>query len=158
MGERTSQRIVATAVLIIGFALAIGTWQLPDAPGYARVSARLFPGLIAGGLLLLGSLLLLQALRGGFRNVSEEAREPFHLGGFAWVSIGLIAHMALIAGIGFVLAATLLYVCAGRGFGSMRPARDAAVGFVIGAVVYVLFNYGLTLSLPWGAWIPGAPS
>ena len=158
MNDRTSQTVVATAVVAIGIGLAIGTWQLPDAPGYARVGARLFPGIIAGGLVLLGALLLVEALSGGFKNVGDEVREPFHLGGFAWVSIGLVAHMALIAGIGFVLAATLLYTCAARGFGSVRPGRDAAVGLVIGAVVYVLFTYGLTLNLPWGAWIPGGPS
>jgi putative tricarboxylic transport membrane protein len=158
MGARGGQALVSLAILAIGGALALATVFLPEAPGYARVSARLFPGLIAGGLLLLGLMLLVEVARGGFRNVGEEAREPFHAAAFGWVSVGLIAHMALIAGIGFILAATLLYGCTARGFGSRHPGRDAVVGLFVGAVVYALFTYGLTLSLPWGAWIPGGPS
>ena len=34
----------------------------------------------------------------------------------------------------------------------------AVVGLFVGVIVYALFTYGLTLSLPWGAWIPGGPS
>jgi putative tricarboxylic transport membrane protein len=155
--DRAGQFTVSAAVLATGAALGIATWLLPEAPGYARVSARLFPALIATGLVILGVMLLAQAARRGFVNLPEEGRGRFNAPAFGWISAGLIAQMALIAGIGFILAATLLYTCAARGFGSARPIRDAAVGLVLGAVVFVVFTYGLTLTLPWGAWIPGAP-
>jgi putative tricarboxylic transport membrane protein len=158
MTARGSQLLVSAAVLLIGVALAVGAWLLPEAPGYAKVSSRLFPGLIAAGLIVLGLLLLKEAWQGGFRNLPEEGRAPFDARAFGWISAGLIAHMALIAGIGFVLAAALLYTCAARGFGSARPWRDVGTGLAVGVVVYVIFTYGLTLNLPWGAWLPGAPS
>lgn len=155
--DRAGQLAVSAIVLATGVAIGVATWLLPEAPGYARVSARLFPALIAAGLVILGVLLLAQASRRGFVNLPEEGRGRFNARAFTWISAGLIAQMALVAGIGFILAATLLYTCAARGFGSPRPVRDAVVGFVLGAVVFVVFNYGLTLSLPWGTWIPGAP-
>jgi hypothetical protein len=32
--------------------------------------------------------------------------------------------------------------------------RDIGLGLAISIVVYVLFTQALTLSLPWGAWLP----
>jgi putative tricarboxylic transport membrane protein len=158
MSERAGELLVSLAILALGIAFAAGAWLLPEAPGYARVSARLFPALISAGLIAAGLLLLKETLAGGFRELPGEQREPLNVRGFLWVSAGVVAHMALIAGIGFVLASALLYAAAARGFGSARPLRDAAVGVVLGAAVYTVFTYGLTLSLPWGAWIPGGPA
>jgi putative tricarboxylic transport membrane protein len=74
---------------------------------------------------------------------------------FAWISAGLVAHMLLIAGIGFVLASTLLFVFTARGFGSRRWLRDALIGVSASTGIYLLFTRGLTLQLPWGRWLPG---
>jgi putative tricarboxylic transport membrane protein len=155
MSERIAQVLVSAAVLVLGAAFAAGTWLLPDSPGYAKVSARLFPGLIASGLLITGALLLLEALRGGFRNLEQEVRERLAWRAFGWVSAGIVAHMALVGGIGFILASALLYTATARAFGSARPLRDAIVGILLAALVYVLFTRALTLTLPWGAWLPG---
>ena len=101
-----------------------------------------------------GVLLLVEALGTGYRHLPEEARGRYDWSAYLWVAGGLIAHMALIAGIGFVLAGTLLFVCVARGFGSRRLARDLLIGLALNAVVYLLFTRLLTLSLPWGAWLP----
>src|SRR4051812_19603749 len=116
MTERSAQVLVAAAVLALGAAFAIGTWLLPDSPGYAKVSARLFPGLISAGLLITGALLLREAISGGFRNREEEARDPLAWRAFGWVTAGIVAHMALIASIGFILASSLLYTATARAF------------------------------------------
>jgi putative tricarboxylic transport membrane protein len=156
VSERAGQLAVAIGVLAVGVALALATWALPEAGGYARVSVRLFPGLIAAGLIVAGLLLLREAATVvGFHNLPEEPRGRLDWKAFGWVSAGVIAHMALIAGIGFIAASTLLYLAAARGFGSLRAVRDALVGFVLSAAVFVLFTQALTLSLPWAAWIPG---
>ena len=155
MTERASQLLVSLAVLGLGVALAIGTWLLPDAAGYAQVGPRLFPGLFAAGLVVVGALLAKEAWQGGFRHPPDDVREPFNWPAFAWISGGLVAHMVLIAGIGFVLASTLLFAAAARGFGSRRPLRDALIAFAVSLVVYLVFTRGLTLQLPWGRWIPG---
>ena len=158
MSERAGQLAVAAGVLALGVAFATAAWLLPEAAGYARISVRLFPGLIAAGLFVAGVLLLREAIMpAGFRSLPDEPRWRLDWRAFAWVSAGVIAHMLLIAGIGFVAASTLLYLATARGFGSARPARDAGVGLVVAAAVFVLFTQALTLSLPWGAWMPGPP-
>jgi len=58
--------------------------------------------------------------------------------------------MALIRDAGFVVAATALFFCVARGFGSAHPARDAATGFALGLAVYLFFVKFLNVSLPAG--------
>lgn len=160
MNERraqTGQKFVSAAILAVGGALALGAWLLPESPGYARVSARLFPALIAAGLLVSGAFLLGHARTGGFRHPPEEPRGSFNRRAFLWIGAGLSAHMTLIAGAGFILASAILFAAAARGLGSGRPLRDCAVGTALGAIAYIVFTRGLALDLPWGAWIPVAP-
>ena len=152
---RRGQRFVAATILVAGAALAAGAWLLPGSAGYARVGPRLFPVLIAAGLLVTGALLLGQARAGGFRNITEQPRGPFNRRAFLWIGAGLTGHMVLIAGAGFILASAMLFAAAARGLGSTRPVRDCAVGIAIGAGAYVVFTRGLALALPWGAWLPG---
>lgn len=157
---RGGEILLSAGLLALGIAFAAGAWLLPEAPGYARIGPRHFPALVAAGLVITGALLLFEALATGYRNLPEEARGAYDWPAFLWVTGGLLAHMALIAGIGFVLAATLLFVCVARGFGSRRPGRDLLVALSLNAVVYFLFTRVLTLGLPWGAWLPafaGAP-
>jgi putative tricarboxylic transport membrane protein len=146
--------LVAAGVLALGFAFAVGTWLLPDAPSYARVGTRLFPGLISSGLVIVGALLLREALTSGFSAFPDEHRDRFDLRAVAWISSGVVLHMLLIAGLGFILCSSFLFVAVARGFGSTKPMRDIGLGLAISIVVYVLFTQALTLSLPWGAWLP----
>ena len=154
MRDRGGQVLVAAGVLALGLAFAVGTWLLPDAPSYARVGTRLFPGLISSGLVIVGALLLREALTGGFGAFPEQQRDPFDWRAFAWISGGVVLHMLLIAGLGFIFCSTFLFVAVARGFGSVKPLRDIGLGLAISIVVYVLFTQALTLSLPWGAWLP----
>jgi len=148
------QVLVAAGVLALGVAFAVGTWLLPDAPSYARVGTRLFPGLISSGLVIVGALLLREALTSGFRAFPEQHRDPFDWRAFAWISSGVLLHLLLIAGLGFILCSSFLFVAVARGFGSTKPLRDIGLGLAISSVVYALFTQALTLSLPWGAWLP----
>jgi putative tricarboxylic transport membrane protein len=154
MAERTGQLLVSCALLALGAALGVGTYLLPEAAGYAQVGPRLFPGLVAAGLVLVGALLAKDAFTSGFRHPPDDPRGAFDGRAFAWISSGLILHMLLISGIGFVLASTLLFAATARGFGSRRIGRDLAIGVLAATVIYLIFTRGLTLQLPWGAWLP----
>ena len=146
------QLVVSICVVLLGAALAYGTYQLPEATGYAKVGPRLMPAIVSGGLLLLGLLLLKESLSGGFRGVdeSEHGEKPTHWPAFAWISAGLIVNGLLIVPAGFVIAGTLLFVMAARGFNSRAYGRNAAIGLTIAALTYAFFTYGLGLALPAG--------
>ena len=49
---KAGQLAVATGVLVLGMLMALGTMQLPEATGYAKVGPRLVPAIVSGGLML----------------------------------------------------------------------------------------------------------
>jgi putative tricarboxylic transport membrane protein len=130
---------VASAGALIVLAL-LSLWQtsvIPVSPIYARVGPTLFPWIASSGLLVIAVLLLIQALRGGF-GVEENLETDWRAIG--WVAAGLAANAVLIGTAGFVFAATALFACVARGFGSTRPLRDLAVGIVIAFGSYIGFE------------------
>ena len=155
MKAKPAELVLSLAVLSLGIAVAIGTAGLSGAGGYARIGPNVAPAVIAGGLILLGSWLLYEAVFGGWRNAvpdSPEARgeHEFSPSAFIWVSIGLIAQMLLIHRAGFVLAQATLFTCVARGFGSMRSPRDFAIGLALGLAVFLFFVKFLNVNLPPG--------
>lgn len=149
---KTGQAVVSAAVLLLGVLMAFGTTQLPAATGYAGVGPRLMPTIVSIGLIVLGALLLREALRAGFKDVDEHeaAATPVKWGAFAWISAAMIVNGLLMVPAGFVIAGTVMFVMAAAGFGSRRWFMNAIVGMVIAGLTYAFFNYGLGLTLPAG--------
>ncbi|MEO7132952.1 MAG: tripartite tricarboxylate transporter TctB family protein [Vicinamibacterales bacterium] len=148
----TGQLAVAAAVLVLGVLLAVGTMQLPEATGYAKVGPKLVPTIVSGALMLLGVLLLREAWFGGFHDVDEAAAatNPTEWKAFAWISGAMIVNGLLMVPAGFVIAGIVMFVMAARGFGSTRWVHNAIIGAIIAAITYAFFNYGLGLNLPLG--------
>lgn len=146
------QLVVAAAVLLLGILIGVGTTQLPEASGYAKVGPRLVPTIVSGGLVLLGLLLLKEALFGGFKDFdeAEAAATPTRWPAFAWISGAMIVNGILMVPAGFVIAGIIMFVMAARGFGSVRWGFNVAVGALIAIATYAFFNYGLGLNLPAG--------
>jgi len=147
--------VLSLGVLALGLAAIAIAFSLPDTGGYARVGPNFMPKVVAGGLVLLGIWLLAEVFTGGWRDaVPDDAaargEHPFLRSAFAWVSAGLFLQMALVHTAGFVLAATALYACVSRGFGSTRVARDLGIGVVLGLAVFLFFVKFLNVSLPAG--------
>ena len=150
-GKR-AQLAVAAAVFMLGILMALGTMQLPEATGYAKIGPRLMPSIVSGGLMLLGLMLLKEAWFGGFKEVDEDeaAANPTAWKPFAWISGAMIVNGLLMVPAGFVIAGTVMFVMAARGFGSVRLVQNGVVGAMIAAITYAFFNYGLGLNLPRG--------
>ncbi|MEQ1517445.1 MAG: tripartite tricarboxylate transporter TctB family protein [Usitatibacteraceae bacterium] len=150
--RHTGQVLLAAGVVVFGVAVAFGTAQLPEATGYAKVGPRLMPTIVSAGLVLLGLLLLKEALWGGFRGVDEveESLQPTDWRAFAWITAGIILDGIMIVPIGFVISGTMLFMLAARGFGSTKWVKNGVIGLIIATATYAFFNYGLGLGLPRG--------
>ena len=127
-----------------GIAVAVAAAKMSGAGGYARVGPNVAPGVIAGGLILLGTWLTYEAFSGGWRNATPDDPEArgehrFQIGAFVWVSLGLIAQIFLIHTAGFVLAQAALFACVARAFGSAKLPRDFAIGLILGLAVFLFF-------------------
>lgn len=130
-----------TAVGVATLALAaIVAWQttlIPTNAIYAQVGPKVIPWLATAMLTVLGVLLTLQGLRGGWEH---EEHGEFSLPGLAWLLLGLALNVTLIGVAGFIIASTLLFVCTALAFGSRNVARDAAIGFALAFVAYFGFD------------------
>ena len=146
-GLRLGEALLAAAVLLLGIFLAVETARLRTGPGYAAIGPKLFPWLVAAGLVLVGLALLREARSG---EVEHPIGLELDLPPLLLVTGGLLAQMLLMRPAGFVIASSLLFVAVARAFGSRRLVRDVAIGLGLCAAVYVAFTYGLGLALPAG--------
>jgi putative tricarboxylic transport membrane protein len=146
---------LSLGVLALGLGVAGVTATLPSEGGYAGIGPNFIPAVVGAGIILLGSWLAYEAFTGGWRNAAPDepaarGEHAFNAAGFAWISAGLFAHMALIGWAGFVIAGVVLFACVARGFGSARPARDVAIGLVLSLGVFLFFVKLLNVNLPAG--------
>jgi putative tricarboxylic transport membrane protein len=146
-GLRLGEAVLAAFILLLGGFVAVETALLRTGPGYAAIGPKLFPWLVAAGLLLVGLALLHDARAGA---VAHPAGFEVDLPPALAVSVGLVLQMVLMKPLGFVLATTVLFVAVAYALGSRRIVLNAAVGLVLCAVTYVAFTRGLGLVLPAG--------
>ena len=126
-------------LIISGLLIALGLFMFYQAQlivadgGYSAIGPRFSPMLVAGVLLLIGVLLLRQALTGGWRNMEGAVPQPSRSSRRRSCGSrgGLALNMAVIGFIGFTIASALLYVVVARGFGSRRLGRDSSIGLVL---------------------------
>lgn len=133
---------VGVAVLGLGLVAAWLTWSVPPTPIYAVVGPTLVPAVVSAGLILLGAGLVVAALRGGWSADMPEVAEapPTNWRALGLLGAGLVANLALIDWLGFVVAATVQYVLVAASFGSRRPFRDLGVGIVVTLLAYLGFD------------------
>ena len=146
-GLRLGEAVLAAFVLGLGVFIAAETAMLGAGPGYAAIGPKLFPWLVAAGLLLVGVALLYEARAGA---VAQPAGFELDLPPALAVTAGLVLQMVLMKPAGFVIASAVLFVAVAYAFGSRRLALNAAVGLALCAATYVAFTRGLGLALPAG--------
>lgn len=137
------------------FVLGLGglaVWQtlvIPASPLYAQVGPTLVPWLIAGALLVLGALLTLSALRGGWSaDISEVAEAPpANPRALGLLLAGLLANLVLIAPLGFTIAASAQFVLTAAAFGSRAHLRNLGIAFAVSLGAYTVFVKALGVNI-----------
>jgi hypothetical protein len=132
---------------IIGAGLVIG-WaalSVKVIPLYARVGPAAFLWVAAGLLALCGGLVAWHSLK---RVPSETTNE---IGGPLVILAGLLASPLLMAPLGFVPTATVIFTATAYGLGSRKTARDAVIGIALSIIAFLIFSFGLNLKLPTGS-------
>ncbi|HEX4892737.1 MAG TPA: tripartite tricarboxylate transporter TctB family protein [Hyphomicrobiaceae bacterium] len=129
--------VVGLGVLALAAVVAWQTTLIPENAIYARVGPKVFPWLAASMLAIMGIILAVEGLRGGWEHEESEGTDWLSL---AWLLLGLLLNVILISVIGFIAAGTILFVCTARAFGSTRPLRDAGIGLALGVIAYVGFD------------------
>lgn len=142
----------------LGLALAImGVLWLNGARGISSTTNYIGLGpaaivLAVGlGLTILGVLLILQALRGEFAAVDDEAEAPPSRSAFLLALAGVAIPLLTMRWLGFPLTAMLAFALVTHGFGSRRTALDLAIGFVLGSAAWFGFS---RLGISLGGFLP----
>jgi putative tricarboxylic transport membrane protein len=145
---RIGEAVLGGVVLALGLFIAIETARFAAVPGTAAVGPKLFPYLVATGLIVVGALVLREAFAG---HIAHEGGgfelDPLAIG---LVSAGLIAQMILLEWLGWIIATTILFMAVAAAFASRRFLIDAVIGLALTSLAFVVFTYGLGLSLPAG--------
>ncbi len=141
--------VVGLGVVALGAMAGWLTWVIPVTPVYAVVGPKLVPALIAGALGLLGVLLVVVALRGGWSADIPEVAEagPPNVVSIAWLGGGMLLNLVLIVPLGFALSAAIQFVCTARAFGSRSPLRDAGIALVVSLGAFFLFVEALGVNI-----------
>jgi putative tricarboxylic transport membrane protein len=150
-GQATGKRdiaVLAIAVALFGLAAVI----VNDASGYvirrsyARFGPEIVPYLVATGIAFLAILTAIMGWRGMF-----EGRPKMNYAGVLWLVGGILAEIVMLyGGTGFIPGSAVLFAFAARAFGQNTLPLNLAVGAVLSTLLFLLFRYGLGLSLPNG--------
>jgi putative tricarboxylic transport membrane protein len=111
-----------------------------------RPGGWLFPALVLGGCAVVLTVLFVR------RSATTSDRRG-NSAPVVRVGLGLVSFVALLNLAGFVAAGTVLFACSASAFGSRRWRRDALLGLTLCATVYMIFTYGLGVSLPAGLFL-----
>ena len=147
---RIGEAILGLVVLGLGLFIAIETAMLQVAPSNAAIGPRLFPSLVAIGLLVVGAAVLWQAF---FGHIAHERGFELDWLAVALVLGGLLLQMFLVESLGWIIATTLLFLAGTFAFRERRYVISLAIGLFLSLLTYWVFNYGLGLSLPVGTTI-----
>ena len=131
---------IALGLGVVIFALIIAwqTTRISSAAVYATVGPAIIPWLVSAALAALGVAIIIAGLTDRWRG--EAAPGALDHVALAWLLAGLALNIALIDRAGFIIASTILFVCAARAFGSARYLRNAALGFAIALLCYIGFD------------------
>ncbi len=153
--ERIIELLVAALVLALGIYVVLEARGIRVLPVHSRVGPRVIPYIIGAALIVLGVWLALEILTGRSARPTDDAEDadtslPTDWRCLAYLAGALLLYLLLLERAGFVIASAILFLAAAFGMGSRRVPRDAAIGILLSAAVYLAFTEGLGLRLPAG--------
>jgi putative tricarboxylic transport membrane protein len=135
--------LLGLGLVVIGIVIGVEASSINISPIYAKVGPAAFLWFAAALLALCGSLV-------AWRGFSAPASGNNELYGPAVIMAGLALSVFAMEPLGFMAAATGIFVLTAHGLGSRQILRDLLVGVVLSTLAYVLFSKGLGLRLPAG--------
>jgi putative tricarboxylic transport membrane protein len=149
---KINDAIFGALLLVLGLAILLHVQGFPKIPGQ-NVGPALFPGSVAGALVVCALLLIVSGVRSRPQAPWFEAlpwlRSSRHIAAFAAVVGSTILYILFANRIGFVIVAPLALLVMFVAFG-VRPVVAAIVAVVGTLVIWYAFYKLLRVPLPWG--------
>lgn len=144
-GANKPALVVGVLLLIVAALVGYDASQQTITSTYG-IGPTAMPYVVMVGLIVLGLAHFVVAFREGLPEPEEADTNAL-----LWIAGGLIFLIACIGlGGGFIIAIAAVFACTARGMGRQALLVDAAIGFVLGLVIFLVFAKLLTLILPSG--------
>lgn len=157
--ERWGELLVAIGVIVLGIVVLVETQDIRTRPG-VTVSPRLIPNVIGGLLVLLGIWYAIDTIRAPrLPGAGEDSEDVDPEAETNWSAIiimafALLCYALLIDTAGFIIASAVMFLISTFSMGSRHYVRNLAIGLILSAIVYFMFNNWLGVRLP-GGWLAG---
>lgn len=137
------------AILVMGALWLNGARSIASTTNYIGVGPAAIVLAVGLGLVLLGFLLILQALKGQLAPAGEDEEEaPFSRPAFLMALAGVGVPLLTIRWLGFPLSAMLAFTLVTHAFGSRRTLLDLGIGALIASLAWLGFSASAS------AWAP----
>lgn len=149
---------VAVVCILLGITIwLLVPYQVAEPPRFfgrssAGMSPRLFPQIVAIGMVLIGGCYLVASLRmteiSGFRGLPITAYVNLGV-----ILVAMIAYVALLRPVGYVASSMVIATAISFYYGSRNPVGIGITGILAPVCIYILFTRYLSVSLPpfpWG--------
>jgi putative tricarboxylic transport membrane protein len=152
---RHVELLAALVVIAMGVVILLETRNIRIPRAFTVVGPRDFPQLIGIGFVVIGVWYAIDILRNPPVSPSADSEDADADAETDWRVLGqLTVVLALYAGLmesaGFIFASTVLFAGTAFTLGSRLFLRDAAIGFVLSTLSYLLFSEWLGIRLPAG--------
>lgn len=132
-------------IIVAGLVIASAAMSVKVIPLYAKVGPAAFLWVAAALLVFCGGLVVWHSLKPVLSETVHEISGPLI------ILAGLLASPLLMVPLGFVPTAAVIFTATAYGLGSRRTVRDAVIGVVLSLVAFLVFSFGLNLTLPTGS-------
>ncbi|MBR8743193.1 tripartite tricarboxylate transporter TctB family protein [Nocardiopsis sp. MG754419] len=143
--------VIGAILLVVATVLVTGNLGMNVIGDGGLLGPQGFGWFVAALATVVGVLLTVAALRRSpEQRRSMAARERTNWRAVGLVMLGIIAFSALIDIVGWLIMATVMFAAVATGLGNRNVVRNLAVGFVMAAVIQIVFSGMLDLNLPSG--------
>lgn len=140
------------AILVMGAVWLNGARGIASTTNYVGVGPAAIVFVVGIVLILLGLLLIVQALKGQLAPASEDEEEaPFSRPAFLTALAGICVPLLTIRWLGFPFSAMLAFTLVTHAFGSRRTALDLAIGAALASLSWLGFS---RLGISLGPFLP----
>ncbi|MEE2037449.1 tripartite tricarboxylate transporter TctB family protein [Nocardiopsis sp. CT-R113] len=143
--------IIGGLLLVMAVTLVIGNTGMDVIGDGGLLGPQGVGWFVAALAAVIGVLLIVSALRRTpERRGSLAAEERTNWRAVGLVLLGIAAFSGLIDVLGWLVMATLMFTAVATGLGNRNLLRNLTVGFVMAAVIQIVFSGMLGLNLPSG--------
>lgn len=154
----TSRNLHLSEIVVGGFCTVLGLFVLVDVATTPSIAANsavgpgAFPAIIGAGLVIIGASLIFQA----WTRRSDPAEFPLlDLKAAAFGAAAFALMILTMEWLGWIIAGSLMYLAVATAFGSRQYLKSLGLGVALTTATFLLFDYGLDLSLPAGSLVEG---